>query len=113
MRLYQLNLPFCLYHETGHYGFIYQLFIVVVSCAQLLQMSVRFLHFMAPHNNCARGVSYLKLLSTWFNDVTHMNVCGRVPAANAPGCTAAEDLLYKPWSLVVPTCTARCLHQRP
>ena len=36
--------------------------------------------------------------------------CGRVPAANAPGCTAAEGLLYKPWSLVVPTCTARCLH---
>ena len=30
-----------------------------------------------------------------------------------PGCTAAEDLLYKPWSFVVPTCTARCLHQRP
>ena len=23
------------------------------------------------------------------------------------------DALYKPWSLVVPTCTARCLHQRP
>ena len=39
--------------------------------------------------------------------------CGRVPAANAPGCTAAEGLLYKPWSLVVPTCTARFLHQRP
>ena len=38
---------------------------------------------------------------------------GRVPAANAPGCTAAEGLLYEPWSLVVPTCTARCLHQRP
>ena len=29
--------------------------------------------------------------------------CGRVPAANAPGCTAAEGLLYKPWSLVFPT----------
>ena len=39
--------------------------------------------------------------------------CGRVPAANAPGCTAAEGLLYKPWSLVIPTCTARCLHQSP
>ena len=39
--------------------------------------------------------------------------CGRVSAANAPGCTAAEGLLYKHWSLVVPTCTARCLHQRP
>ena len=39
--------------------------------------------------------------------------CGRVLAANAPGCTAAEGLLYKPWSLAVPTCTARCLHQRP
>ena len=39
--------------------------------------------------------------------------CGRVPAANAPGYTAAEGLLYKPWSLVVPTCTVRCLHQRP
>ena len=40
-------------------------------------------------------------------------LCGRVPAANAPGCTAAEGLLYKPWSLVLPTRTARCLHQRP
>ena len=38
--------------------------------------------------------------------------CGRVPTANAPGCTAAEGLLYKPWSLIVATCTARCLHQR-
>ena len=33
-------------------------------------------------------------------------LCGRVPAANAPGCTAAEGLLYKPWSLVFPICTA-------
>ena len=39
--------------------------------------------------------------------------CGRVPASSAPGRTAAEGLLYKPWSLVFPTCTARCLHQRP
>ena len=39
--------------------------------------------------------------------------CGRVPVANAPECTAAEGLLYKPWSLVLPTCTAMCLHQRP
>ena len=39
--------------------------------------------------------------------------CGRVPAANSLGCTAAEGLLYKPWSLVVPNCIARCLHQRP
>ena len=31
--------------------------------------------------------------------------CGRVSAANAPGCTAVEGLLYKPWSLVFPTCT--------
>ena len=31
------------------------------------------------------------------------NVCNRVPAANAPGCTAAEGLLYKPWSLVFPS----------
>ena len=38
--------------------------------------------------------------------------CGRVPAANAPGCTVAEGLLYKPWSSVVPTCSDRCLHQR-
>ena len=38
---------------------------------------------------------------------------GRVPAANAPRCTAAEGLLYKPWSLVVPTCTTRYLHQKP
>ena len=28
--------------------------------------------------------------------------CGRVPTAEAPGCTAAKGLLYKPWSLVVP-----------
>ena len=34
---------------------------------------------------------------------------GRVPATNAPGCTAVEGLLYKRWSLVVPICTARCL----
>ena len=40
-------------------------------------------------------------------------LCVRVPAANATECTAAESLLYKPWSLVVPTCTARCLHFRP
>ena len=44
---------------------------------------------------------------------TVMYVCNRVAAANAPECTAAEGLLYKPWSLIVPTCTARCLHQRP
>ena len=25
-------------------------------------------------------------------------LCGRVQAAKAPGCTAAEGLLYKPWS---------------
>ena len=37
-------------------------------------------------------------------------LCGRVPAANAPGCTVAWGLMYKPWSLIVPTCTARCLH---
>ena len=28
---------------------------------------------------------------------------GRVPAFNAPGCTPAEGLLYKPWSLVDPS----------
>ena len=39
--------------------------------------------------------------------------CSRVPTANASGCTAVGVLLYKPWSLVVPNCTARCLHQRP
>ena len=39
--------------------------------------------------------------------------CGRIPATNAPACTAVEGLLYKPRSLVVPTCIARCLHQRP
>ena len=27
--------------------------------------------------------------------------CGRVPADNAPGCTAAEGLLYKPWSFLL------------
>ena len=30
-----------------------------------------------------------------------------------PGCTAAEGLLYNPWSLVVPTCTARSLQTGP
>ena len=38
---------------------------------------------------------------------------GRVQAANVPGCIAAEGFLYQPLSLVFPTCTARCLHQRP
>ena len=27
--------------------------------------------------------------------------CGRVPATNAPGCTAPDGLLYKPWFLAV------------
>ena len=31
----------------------------------------------------------------------------------SPGCTAAEGLLYEPRPFVVPTSTARCLHQRP
>ena len=53
------------------------------------------------HNNYAMTVNTTSVL-----------YCGRVPVANAPGCTAAEGSLYKPWSLVVPTCTARCLHQR-
>ena len=39
--------------------------------------------------------------------------CGRVPAANAPRCTVAEGLLYKPWSLVVPTCTRDPSSERP
>ena len=42
-----------------------------------------------------------------------MYVCNSVPAANAHGCTAAEGLLYKPWSLVVLTYTARSLHHTP
>ena len=54
-------------------------------------------------------VSYVNDPETKFS----LLYCGRVPAAKAPGCTAAEGLLYKPWSLVVPTSTARCLHQRP
>ena len=37
--------------------------------------------------------------------------CGTVLAANATGCTAAYGLLYKPWTSVVPNCTARCLQQ--
>ena len=61
------------------------------------------------------------LLSKWYPWLSYslyysrlpLLYCGRVPAANAPGCIAAEGLFYKPWSLVVPTCTARCLHQRP
>ena len=52
-------------------------------------------------------------LSTRSKIVGTVLYCGRVPAAIAPGCYAAKGLLYKPWSLVIPTCTARCLHQRP
>ena len=48
-----------------------------------------------------------------YKDLDIVLYCGTVPAANALGCTAAEGLLYKPWSLGFPTCTARCLHQRP
>ena len=48
-----------------------------------------------------------------FKILSYVMLCCRVPAANAPGCTAAEGLLHKPWSLVISTCTARCLHQRP
>ena len=33
------------------------------------------------------------LLKILFSTVLY---CGTVPAANAPGCTAAEGLLYKP-----------------
>ena len=33
--------------------------------------------------------------------------CGRVPAANAPGCTAAECLLYRPCSF-----SRSCLHRQ-
>ena len=61
------------------------------------------------HNHSSRKV--LHHFSYWTYCV--VLYCGRVPAANAPGWTAAEGLLYKPWSLVDPTCTARCLHQRP
>ena len=50
--------------------------------------------------------------NVWYHQTCIVSYCGRVPAANAPGCTAAEGLFYKPWSLVLPTCTARCLHQR-
>ena len=39
--------------------------------------------------------------TTKSKDVSTVLYCGRVPAANAPGCTAAEGLLYKPWSLDV------------
>ena len=56
----------------------------------------------------ARATSHDSLQSEY----QELLCCGRVPVANAPGCTAAEGLLYKPWSSVVPTCTARCLHQR-
>ena len=58
-----------------------------------------------------KNCSKMCLVSLW---APHCIVlyCDRFPAANAPGCTAAEGLLYKPWSLVFPTCTARCLHQK-
>ena len=59
---------------------------------------------------------YLSLIGYVLSDVKAtmkyvVLYCGRITAANAPGCT--PGLLYKPWSLVIPTCTARCLHQRP
>ena len=75
-----------------------------------------------PHLIIRRSIWFLikmSLTDGWTERLTNVVstygivlYCGRVPAANAPGCTAAEGLLYKPWSLVV-TCTARCLHQRP
>ena len=40
-----------------------------------------------------------------------LGLCGRVPVVKPPD--ALQPKAYKPWSLVVPNCTARCLHQRP
>ena len=57
------------------------------------------------------SIHYLAKLHKDFNSI--VLYCGRVPAANASGCTADEGLLYKPRSLVIPTCIARCVHQRP
>ena len=47
------------------------------------------------------------VLSELYHQCSIVLYCSRVPAANAPGCTAAEGLLCKPWSLVVLTYTAR------
>ena len=61
-----------------------------------------------------RSISEILKLNTVLSEAEGIVLyCGRFPAANASGCSAAEGLLYKPWSLVVPTCSARCLHQRP
>ena len=70
-----------------------------------------FVYLMVPcdlYFTSCTSILYSELLLKLF-----VLYCSRVPAANAPRCTEAEGLLYKPWSLIVPTCTARCLHQRP
>ena len=76
-----------------------------------LTWSLSMYYCFLPYNT-----HILSILPLWFEGPKNTCIvlyCGRVPAVNAPGCTAAECLLYKPWSLVVPACTARCLHQRP
>ena len=55
--------------------------------------------------NTIKATSKTPAISVYFREIIHeskicMYVCGRVPAANAPGCIAAEGLLYKPWSSV-------------
>ena len=72
----------------------------------ILQFLLLSNYFYALHN------FYIWLVKIVFT-IPIVLYCGRVPAANAHGCTAAEGLLYKPWSSVIPTCTASCLHQRP
>ena len=39
--------------------------------------------------------------------------CGKVPAANAPRMHCSLRLIVQTLALVIPTYTARCLHQRP
>ena len=77
-------------------------------CFEILRLFGIFLPCVLKNHTLSFGESVIRPFRT-----TIVLYCGSVPAANAPGCTAAEGFLCKPWSLFVPTCTTRCLHQRP
>ena len=78
----------------------------IASCYTKLRSPGPIVPLSRYMNNLLRG----RTETAW--DLYIVLYCGRVPATNAPGCTAAEGLLYKHWSLVVPTCTARCHQHR-
>ena len=95
-------------HQRRYPDFVYHINYISTNFQRFL-CKVRKLCFLCKMSN--EGLINLLFLSLF--EYCIVLYCGRVPAANAPGCTAAEGLLYKPWSLVFRTCTARCLHQRP